>query len=69
MYELIRHTLVERLLPQQILSGGAAFLIANEFYKFHSFGLECIAFLLTWGFFDFIVQKLSAAMGWSRSRR
>lgn len=59
MYELIRHALVHKLMPQQILSGGAAFIIANQFYKFHSFGLECFAFLITWGIFDFCVQKLS----------
>jgi len=40
MFELLRHTLRNQLLPQQLLSGGTAFLIANEFYKFHSFGLE-----------------------------
>ena len=26
----------------------AAFVIAELFYKFHSFSLECIAFLATW---------------------
>lgn len=59
MYELLRHALLHKLLPQQLLSGGAAFLIANQFYKFHSFGLECIAFLITWGVLDFLVQKIS----------
>ena len=56
MYALIRHALLHRLLPQQILSGGMAFLIANQFYKFHSFGLECIAFLGTWCIFDYLTQ-------------
>ena len=56
MFELLRHTLRNQLLPQQLLSGGTAFLIANEFYKFHSFGLECLAFLVTWGVIDFIVD-------------
>lgn len=59
MYELLRHALLQKLLPQQLLSGGTAFLIANQFYKFHSFGLECIAFLITWGVLDFLVQKIS----------
>jgi hypothetical protein len=59
MYELLRHALLHKLLPQQLLSGGTAFLIANQFYTFHSFGLECIAFLVTWGVLDFLVQKLS----------
>lgn len=58
MFELLRHTLRNQLLPQQLLSGGTAFLIANEFYKFHSFGLECLAFLVTWGVIDFIVDQV-----------
>jgi hypothetical protein len=58
MYALIRHALLHKLLPQQILSGGMAFLIANQFYKFHSFGLECIAFLGTWCLFDYVSQSV-----------
>jgi hypothetical protein len=68
MYELMRYTLMHKLLPQQIVSGGAAFLIANAFYKFHSFGLECIAFLATWYVLDFASQKLMIALGWIKSR-
>ncbi len=67
MYELLRYSLASKLLPQQILSGGLAFIIANEFYKFHSFGLECVAFLTTWGIFDFFVHKVSELF--SRKRR
>jgi hypothetical protein len=59
MFELLRHTIRNNLLPQQLLSGGAAFIIANEFYKFHSFSLECIAFLATWGAMDFVVDRIS----------
>ena len=56
MFELLRHTLRNQLLPQQLLTGGTAFVIANEFYKFGSFGLECLAFLVTWGVIDFVVD-------------
>lgn len=59
MFELLRHTIRNNLLPQQLLSGGTAFIIANTFYKFHSFGLECLAFLATWGVIDFVVNKIS----------
>jgi hypothetical protein len=59
MFELLRHTIRNNLLPQQLLSGGTAFIIANEFYKFHSFSLECIAFLATWGVMDFVVNQIS----------
>lgn len=69
MYELIRHSLVSRLLPQQILSGGVAFIIANQYYRFHSFGLELISFLITWGVFDFITQKLMDLLRGRKNRR
>jgi hypothetical protein len=31
---------------------GTAWIIAEAFYKFHSFTLECIAFLATWFVLD-----------------
>ena len=37
-----------------------AFLIAEVFYKFHSFALECGAFLLTWWVLDVVIDKLVA---------
>ena len=37
---------------------GVAFVVAELFYKFHSFTLECIAFLATWYVLDAIRQLL-----------
>lgn len=68
MYELVRHALLQKLLPQQLVSGGAAFIIANQFYQFHSFALECLAFLVTWGAFDFLTQSLMGLFGAKRRR-
>lgn len=67
MYTLIRYSILQKLLPEQLLSGGSAFIIANQFYQFHSFALECVAFLVTWGAFDFVVQKVFALFGWRRT--
>ena len=39
-----------------------AFLIAELFYKFHSFALECGAFLLTWLVIDIAVDKLARVL-------
>jgi uncharacterized membrane protein HdeD (DUF308 family) len=36
-----------------------AFLIAELFFKFHSFALECAAFLLTWLAIDLLVSGLA----------
>ena len=50
-----------RQLPILILSFG----IANLFYKFGSFGLECLAFLATWFVLDLGVQAIAR---WFRGR-
>lgn len=36
-----------------------AFLLAELFYKFHSFTLECAAFLLTWLVLDVLFDTLA----------
>jgi hypothetical protein len=48
MYTLIRSTPLSRLLALVTPSFLVAFAIAEFFYKFKSFALECVAFLLTW---------------------
>ncbi len=35
-----------------------AFLIAEFAYKFHSFTLECVAFLVTWLLADIVVESI-----------
>ena len=45
-----------------------AFLIAEVFYKLHSFALECGAFLLTWLVIDLIVERLAHLLRAPRSR-
>ncbi|MEP7058976.1 MAG: hypothetical protein ABI809_14520 [Caldimonas sp.] len=39
-----------------------AFLIAEVFYKFHSFALECGAFLVTWLAIDIVVDRVAALL-------
>lgn len=56
MFTLLRMLSVRRLLIEQFPSIAAAWLIAELFYKFHSFSLECAAFLATWFVFDALVQ-------------
>lgn len=45
-----------------------AFLIAEFFYKFHSFTLECVAFLATWYALGAIAAMLDARIGSRRKR-
>lgn len=56
MYTLIRSMPLQRLLIEQLPAFLAAFLIAEMFYKFKSFTLECIAFLITWFVIDAVIQ-------------
>ena len=59
MYALL-HTLATRqLLVEQLPALAAALLIAEFFYKFHSFTLECLAFLVTWYTIGAAVKGLS----------
>ena len=56
MYQLLRELPTRQLLSRQLPSFLAAFLIAEMFYKFHSFTLECTAFLMTWFVIDALAE-------------
>jgi hypothetical protein len=58
MYTLLRLLTVERLAYEQVPTLTLAWIVAELFYKFHSFTLECAAFLATWFILDALVQKL-----------
>ena len=59
MYTLIRAITLRQLLLEQAPAFGASLLIAELFYKFHSFTLECIAFLGTWYVLDAVIKRVS----------
>lgn len=60
---------VGRLLSMHGPSAAAAILVAEIFYKFHSFTLECLAFLATWFAIDLLIERPVAAIrGWTRAR-
>lgn len=48
MFTLLRSLPFRELLLAEAPGLAASFVIAELFYKFHSFTLECGAFLLTW---------------------
>ncbi len=58
MYTLLKNLTTTRLWTQQLPVFAASLLIAETQYKFHSFTLECIAFLVTWFAIDFVVEKV-----------
>ncbi len=58
MYTLLRLLSVKRLTYEQVPTLTLAWIIAELFYKFHSFTLECGAFLATWLALDVLVQEV-----------
>lgn len=56
MYTLIRSLPLNRLVSEQLPAFAISFVTAEMLYKFHSFTLECGAFLLTWFVFDGLIQ-------------
>lgn len=66
MYTLIRSRPLKSFLGEQLPVLVASLAIAELFYKFGSFLLECIAFLATWYVLD-LVRELVFAMLKKRS--
>jgi len=58
MYTLLRLLPVKRLAYEQMPTLTFAWIIAELFFKFHSFTLECAAFLATWFMLDALVQRV-----------
>jgi len=46
---------------RRLLGFVPSFLIAEFFYKFHSFSLECAAFLVTWFVLDIVIDAVAGA--------
>jgi hypothetical protein len=61
MYSILRSLSTRELVLSELPTFFASFVIAELFYKFHSFTLECLAFLATW-------SVLGAAASWVRGR-
>jgi hypothetical protein len=58
MYTLFRATPLSTLLATQAPTVFVCFVIAELFYKFHSFTLETLAFLATWFIIDAVVTTV-----------
>jgi hypothetical protein len=58
MLELIRHLGWQKLAIDQLLPMAVALAIAELFYKFHSFTLECLAFVATWLALEFVWREV-----------
>ena len=56
MIDLIRAWKRHAAYGRRLFAFAPAFLIAESLYKFHSFALECLAFLVTWLVFDLVIE-------------
>ena len=56
MYTLIKRISYSELVLEQLPVLTVSLLIAELFYKFHSFIFECVAFLATWYVLDATVK-------------
>lgn len=61
MYTLIRNTGLRRELIPEASSLFLSMLTAELFYKFHSFTLECAAFLATWFAVSYVLSLARGA--------
>lgn len=58
MYRLLTSIPAGELLKRQVPIFLTAFVLAELFYKFHSFTLECGTFLATWFVLDAAAERL-----------
>lgn len=63
MYTLIRHCRTREALFEEAPSLILAMVVAELFYKLHSFTLEAIAFLATWYALSRVGARLSRSSG------
>jgi hypothetical protein len=59
MLTLIRALPLSHVLSRQLPAFALSLVVAELFYKFHSFSLECLAFLGTWYTIDFVFQTIA----------
>ena len=62
MFELIRSVPLRQLLARQAPALAGSLVIAELFYKFGSFTLECLAFLATWFVLDAVLAGIARVL-------
>lgn len=63
MYHLIRNLGIRNAIVQEAPGLAISLGIAEVFFKFHSFLLECTAFLAVWYCVSWATSKVRAAAG------
>jgi hypothetical protein len=68
MFSLVKDLGIGVALKQEAVPFVVAFLIAEFFFKFKSFTLECLAFLATWFVLSFIQSLVLGSRDQSADR-
>jgi len=61
MYSLLSRLPLSEVASRELPALGISLVIAEVFYKFHSFTLECVAFLGTWYGLSWLFGRTIAA--------
>lgn len=69
MYTLLRASGIKSALVAELPGFLVAFIIAQLFYKFGSFGLELVAFMCTWWLATFIKELVLRSFGRAPNRQ
>jgi hypothetical protein len=62
MFELLRSSSLRQLLARQAPGLAISLIVAELFYKFGSFTLECLGFLATWFVLDAMFALVARAL-------
>ena len=62
MFELLRSSTLRQLLARQAPALALSLIVAELFYKFGSFTLECLGFLVTWFVLDAVFAQVGRAL-------
>ena len=67
MFELLRSSSLRQLLSRQVPALALSLVVAELFYKFGSFTLECLGFLATWFVLDAAFAQVARALSRGRA--
>lgn len=63
MHKFLKSMTLREFFIEQVPALTLSILIAELFYKFHSFTLECLAFLVTWYVMDLVIGTVYKLIG------
>jgi hypothetical protein len=67
MYQIVKGPVARGVLARETLPFVVSLVTAEMFYKFHSFTLECLAFLATWYALSWLLARVVPGREASRS--